>query len=413
MAQATARRDDRPLRVLTLAPLPASVTGGIEEYAYGVVAGLRERGCELRVATSQIDTPPGQAAAGGDVALRTVRLLERPIPWSPTVLLRLLREVRRADLVHLHMPYPMVEALGALLARIVGRPLVVTYQMDAILLPEPGAARPTRAARAIGRIYRSLSARWPLRAASVVVTSTRAYVGESVLLPEFAEKVRIIYQGVSRERFREATPDRIARSRRERLGSRYAKLVTFVGRLVPYKGVDYLLEAIPQVRTPGVLFVIGGSGPQDPHLRALAARLGLTNVRFEGFVPSEELFGLFAASDLVVSPSVSELENTPISLLGARAVGTPVIGTSIGGTGETVPNDGHLGRIIPPRDSAGLARAIEEVLGRPRPPAATGRPRFWEDVADDYLDLFHEVLRENGPVPASRRSSGASAPERV
>lgn len=408
MAEAPPPGGDRPVRLLTITPLPASVTGGIEEYAFGVVAGLRAQGYDLRVATSQIDTPPARSAEGAEVALRTVLLLERPVPWSPTVALRLFAEIRRADLVHLHMPYPVVEAAAGLLAKILDRPLVVTYQMDAILLSDPGAAGPSLLGRAIGGMYRSLSARWPLRAARAVVTSTRAYVQESVLLPGFSDKVRIIYQGVSRDRLNEATRERIERARRERLGDRFSRIVTFVGRLVPYKGVDYLLEAIPLVQTPGVLFVIGGTGPQGPSLRAQAERLGLPNVRFEGFIPPSELFGLFAASDLVVAPSVSELENTPITLLGARAVGAPVIGTSIGGTGETVPNDGRNGLIVAPRDASALARAIDVLLGAPRPPPGAGRPRFWEDVAEDYARLFEGILAPSGTGGTAPKNAEAS-----
>ncbi|MGI0052943.1 MAG: glycosyltransferase [Thermoplasmata archaeon] len=394
-ARAQASRD--PVRILTLAPLPATITGGIEEYAYGVVDGLRALGFEVRVATAQIDTYPGEPAAGSEIALRSVLFLERAVPWSPTALPRLLREVRRAELVHLHMPYPVVELLAALLARIVRRPLVVTYQMDAILLPDPGGSGPSAVGRLIGAAYRCLSARWPLLCARAIVTSSRAYVGESILLPAFETKVRIIHQGVSRSRLRAVGADRIEHARRDRLRPPFGRMVTFVGRLVPYKGVDCLLEAVPLVRTPGVLFVIGGRGPQEAALRDQVARLGLPNVRFDGFVPEEELFALFAASDVVLAPSVSELENTPITLLGALAMGVPVIGTSVGGTGETVPNDGTRGLIVPPRDPLELARAIDTLLARPRTWGPNPSPRCWDDVAREYGQLFREVLSDRAP----------------
>ena len=120
----------------------------------------------------------------------------------------------------------------------------------------------------------------------------------------------------------------------------------------------------------------------------------LTNVIFAGFVKNEDLFNLFAASDLVVSPSISELESTPISLLSALVAGTPVIGTSIGGTAEAIPNDGIRGTIISPKDSLALANAIMQMLKKDNrsKEKITFVPRFWSDVSRDYLRIAQSTL---------------------
>jgi glycosyltransferase involved in cell wall biosynthesis len=174
-------------------------------------------------------------------------------------------------------------------------------------------------------------------------------------------------------------------------------MVTFVGRLVPYKGLAYLIEAIYILKDRhDILFVIGGCGPEKDTLMNIAKSCGLGNIKFVGFVPDETLFNLFAASDVVVSPSISNLESTPISLLCALSTGTPVIGTEVGGTRETIPNDGSLGTIIPPRDSKKLAEAIIKMTGI----KGTVKPekyllRFWSDVADDYLKIIDPMVRHN------------------
>ena len=113
-----------------------------------------------------------------------------------------------------------------------------------------------------------------------------------------------------------------------------------------------------------MLFIIGGDGPQKEYLIELVKSYNLKNIVFTGHVKDEDLFNLFAASDPVVSPSISELESTPISLLSALAVNTPVIGTSIGGTAETIPDDGITGSIVPIKDSKLLAETIKSMLER-------------------------------------------------
>ena len=145
-----------------------------------------------------------------------------------------------------------------------------------------------------------------------------------------------------------------------------------------------------------VFFVIGGKGPELDKLVNQTQTLGLKNVAFIGFVADAHLCSLFRASDIVVSPSVSALESTPISLLCSLMCGTPVIGTNIGGTEETIPN-GEYARIVNPQDSEGLAEAIINLLQGGQPVLSNKGPlialRFWSHVATDYDGVF------NGLVP--------------
>jgi glycosyltransferase involved in cell wall biosynthesis len=111
-------------------------------------------------------------------------------------------------------------------------------------------------------------------------------------------------------------------------------------------------------------------------------------VHFIGYVEDDDHPKLLAAADVVVSPSVSPLESTPITLLEAMAQGTAVIGSEVGGTAETVP-PGGFNRIVPASDVDELARAMEELgkaaNGAPKQPRY---PRTWLDVGDDYERLL-------------------------
>jgi len=226
----------------------------------------------------------------------------------------------------------------------------------------------------------------------VIVTNSIRYANESRLLPSFVGKVRAIHQGVSPSHT--VSKDGGASLRQEFTKGR-GSLVTFLGRLVPYKGVHILLQAARKLSNDRVTFAIGGKGPLAERLRETVEQLGLQEqVRFLGFVPDEMVGDLLHASDLVTCPSISLAESTPIVLLEALACGTPIVGTRLGGSDETLPDDGVRGRLVPPRDTSALAIAIRDLLETN--PWAPNRPtlctRTWDDVAVEYLRLYEEVM---------------------
>lgn len=386
----------RPLRILTVAPLPPEVSGGIEEYAYSVIRAQRAEGNVVTIATT--GGPDAGATDGGwapVMSLESKMILDRPIVTDPQAYLRLWRAVRSSDVTHLHMPFPLVEVFVAFAARVAGRPLVVTYHMDAVV-DESIPGRTTRKIhRWIERVYALVSARPTVELASRVCTNTAAYARESRILQHVPEKVLPVHQGIDQRKFQCLDPQR-ARALRERyLGGTYARLAVFVGRFVPYKGIEYLIGAAERLRDQPVKFVLGGKGPLwDEVDREVRAR-ALTNVELIGFVPDDDLANLFYAADVVVSPSVSMLESTPITLLYATALGTRVIGTSIGGTEESIPSDGARGAIVAPRDVDELTHALRTMLSQSGQHYPAQVPRFWSDVAADYTRVMLAATSES------------------
>ncbi len=140
-----------------------------------------------------------------------------------------------------------------------------------------------------------------------------------------------------------------------------------------------------------VEFLIGGKGPQTDELKARAGTLGIQDqVRFLGFVPDGAVGRLYQDADVVVCPSVSLLESTPITLQEAMAFGTPVIGTTLPGTEESIPDDGVRGRLVAPQDPAALASALGALIDRGRPGSVTPA-KAWAETAREYLQLFTEL----------------------
>jgi glycosyltransferase involved in cell wall biosynthesis len=391
----------KPLRVLVATPLPPDVTGGIEEYAFSVIDAMRASGDEVRVVTTRYAREASRSSvAYGAVSLRAAEILARPVLLNPRAYLRLFRLVRDADVVHVHMPFPIVEAVVAAYGKILGKPVVVTYHMDAVV--DRSSSRPVHWLHlAAVRLYRALSAVPAVDLADRVCTNTKAYALQSPVLRTRMERLTVIHQGISPSKFRQLSSDTAAEVRKSLLGDRYTRLVTFVGRLVPYKGLHVLLDSIRGRGRDDTLYVIGGKGPEEESLRRAIADHAMTNVRLVGFVPDQDLMNLFGASDLVVSPSISALESTPITLLYARAVGTPVVGTQVGGTEETIPNDGVAGLVVPAENPSALGAAMSRLLDARREPVARP-PRYWSDVAADYGRVMGELRQLPGVAAVSR-----------
>jgi teichuronic acid biosynthesis glycosyltransferase TuaC len=172
-----------------------------------------------------------------------------------------------------------------------------------------------------------------------------------------------------------------------------AEVVTYVGRLVPEKGLRELLAAAGALRAsrPRLQLVLVGEGPMHGELAALAAA-GELPVRFAGTRPPAEVARWMCASDLVTLPSYSE--GHPNVLVEALACGRPVVATPVGGIPEVV--DAASGVLVPARDPAALAEGLREALERDWDEAALARrfSRDWRQVAQDTLLACEEVLAE-------------------
>jgi glycosyltransferase involved in cell wall biosynthesis len=135
--------------------------------------------------------------------------------------------------------------------------------------------------------------------------------------------------------------------------------IVSVARLIPIKGMSYLIRAMTHLKE-GSLVIIG-DGPERKKLELLSRRLGLRDrVFFSGWVSDRSKISTYLSQATVfVLPSLSE--GLPRVLVEAMACGLPVIATDVGGVPEVVV-DGINGLLVPPRDEKALAKAIEYVF---------------------------------------------------
>jgi glycosyltransferase involved in cell wall biosynthesis len=184
-----------------------------------------------------------------------------------------------------------------------------------------------------------------------------------------------------------------------------------LGRMVPRKGVDTVIEATAQLRArhgiDAQLLVVGGDThaggrgePEMTRLRALAERLGIPgHVRFVGQKPRAELRTWYSAADVfVTTPWYEPFGITPVE---AMACARPVVGSEVGGIKSTVV-DGSTGFLVPSRDPQALAERLATLQRNPLLARAMGeaglrracRHYTWRSVAQQVAAVYAAVLAE-------------------
>ncbi|MDO8281052.1 MAG: glycosyltransferase family 4 protein [Thermodesulfovibrionia bacterium] len=169
---------------------------------------------------------------------------------------------------------------------------------------------------------------------------------------------RVIYNGVDTAKFHPMLPD--AELKRS-IGINEGETVfIFAGRLVGWKGVKHIVEAMgfEAVRKLPVKLLIIGNGPEKKRLEKMSSEMGLNErVVFLDFVPHGELPRYYSVADAAIYPSIGD-EAFGISIAEAMACGKPVIASHIGGIPEVTGNDGSCGFLVSPTSPDEIAEKI-------------------------------------------------------
>lgn len=220
---------------------------------------------------------------------------------------------------------------------------------------------------------------------------TVTYLGEytrqriaSALRPPAAGRMRRLVPGVDTTVFNPGMRDQ-GRALREELGLADRPVVVCVSRLMPRKGQDTLIRALPRIqqRVPDAALLIVGGGPYRSTLDKLVVETGVgDSVVLTGTVPWESLPSHYAAGDVFAMPCRTrnrgwDVEGLGIVYLEAGAIGLPVIAGDSGGAPDAVL-DGTTGYVVPGEDEAAVAFRVSELLNDPAQAAAMGeRGRRW------------------------------------
>lgn len=342
--------------------------GGVERVFQNVSQRLVRRGHGVTLICSSDEDSEHRSPSGvnvvrvrrrGTLLRAPLAPLERHLPSD-------------ADLVHVAATYPFTTPAILRRARALSIPSVLDFHFE----PHPEGWF----GRAAATLYRRIGPP-SYRLAKLVLVRSRAYGRSSPSLlgvPE--DSWRIVPNGVDPSRFHAQ-------------GTTPGEYLLFVGRLVPYKGLDVLIRALAQ-RPPGLPLLIAGDGPSRSSLESLARRLRV-DARFLGHVPEEALPGLYRGARLTVLPSVNSQEAFGICLIESMACGTPILASELPGVSEVAA---FGGLVAPPGDVDAWAFQVRRAmlpgaLARGAPLAKRAHAAFsWDAVTDRVLEVYHEVV---------------------
>ena len=292
-----------------------------------------------------------------NTAARTVREVCRGVPvtraatlarvgsvgLSPALALELAGTP--ADVTVIHEPNPV-----ALVADLVTRrrgPLVVYFHSEVV-----------RAQWKYQLLYRPFLRRVLDRAARILVASP-AMRETASQLEGYRHKCVVVPYGIDLESLA-ATPAIAAGATQWRQRLAPLPLLLFVGRLVPYKGVDVLIRAMQGL---DARLAVVGDGPLRDTLGRLAADQGVADrVRFLGALPDDQVLSLYHACDVFVLPSVTRAEAFGMVQLEAMACGKPVVSTSLESGVPWVNQHGESGLVVPPGNVEALRASLQLLI---------------------------------------------------
>jgi glycosyltransferase involved in cell wall biosynthesis len=296
----------------------------------------------------------------------------------------------QVDLIHTHWLIPQ-GFTGAVVHWITGLPHVATVHGSDLALIRKSAIL----TRICSFIIRHSDA----------VTVNSSYTRQLLvsLVPGSEKKIQIIPMGVDPQKFIiEAGSCSVKKNATDRV-------ILNVGRLIDWKGTQYLIDAMPEVllHIPDARLIIIGTGPEEESLRQRARELQLDDhITFLGAVSNKILIEHYHCADVFILPSIQKSGNTEglgVVLLEAMASGCPVIGSNVGGIPDII-TDGENGFLVPERDSERLAEQIIRLLQdgdlrgmfRKNGYIKIHTSFSWDLISNQFASVYHQSLMDAG-----------------
>lgn len=377
------------MRIVQVSPWFHPHLGGVESHVYSISAELARRGHEVEILTSRHkkDLPAKETIEGFTVTRLkpAATMMRTPIVPRTKAALR----VRKADVFHAHSPPPLSSYYTSKIASEIGMPFVLTYHCDIEI--------PSVFGLVAEELYRRTLGARTMRSASRIIVTTETYAATSRAIWKYNPVV--IPNPVDYDFFR---PDVDGRECKRALGlSPNEHMVLLVGRIVPHKGIEYLVEAAQYVDS--AKFVVGGEGPSLGAVKRVARVFGVQEkVIFAGRVPRAKLPEYYAACDVAVLPSVSRLEAFGIAALEAMSTGKAVVVSDMPGIREVITN-GVEGLLCEPLNAEDLAAKVNTLLadqGMREKMGMAGRKKVLEKFGiKSVVDSLESVYRDVTSAP--------------
>lgn len=313
--------------------------GGIERVVQNISEGLSDNH-NIKVLSST-KRGFGYERQHNGVNIRKVTSLGEvmSVPMTPTFPIHLQNESKDTDIVHHHLPNP-ISTVSHTLAKNRNHVVIATYHSDIV-----------RQSKGL-KLYRPILQRFLRKVDHILVTSPRLIDHSSELEPH-VNKCEVVPLSVDINSIdaENASPLDIQVE---------GPIVLFVGRLVYYKGIEYLIDAMTEI---DATLLIVGNGELRSELEGRIQKKNLKDkIRFLGHVSDTTLASAYRTADIFALPSVESSEAFGIVQLEAMAREIPVVNTSLPTGVPWVSRDEETGITVPPRNSSALADAINTLI---------------------------------------------------
>ena len=317
--------------------------GGMEKVVRDINVGLKEN-VKMKVLTCQVKGKGNKEIVDGIEVFRAGSIgtyFSVPISFTFPFLLKRLSKDR--DILHFHLPFPLA-VMSYLLVRPKGK-IVVWWHSD-ILKPKN-----------LYKLYKPFLRRF-LNKVDKIIVATPFHIKNSDILNDFKNKCEVIPYGIDIERFNftDKINDKVIKIRRK-YGQ---KIILFIGRLIYYKGLEYLIQTMKSVDAK---LLIIGEGYLKENLQKLVGKLKIENkVFFLGRVDDNDIVAYYHACDIFVLPSIEKTEAFGLVQLEAMACGKPIVNTNLPTGVPYVSQNELTGLTVPPKDAEALSSAINSLL---------------------------------------------------
>lgn len=392
------------LKVLMLSwEYPPMMVGGLSRHVFDLTRYMVQLGLEVHVLTSHVEGFPAYEVNQGVHVHRLRTFQSREVDFMGWVFQLNLAMIDYAKhLIKNFGPFELIHAHDWLVCQ-AAKTLKHQFQ-----LPLVSTIHATEHGRNQG-IYSDIQRKihhleWQLTYESWRVIGCSQYMEREIreLFQLPADKLDIIPNGVDPSLIQVSKPDKEVRSQ---FALPDEKIIFFVGRMVREKGVQVLLDSVPEVLStcPEAKFIIGGKGPMLEELKRKAQEMGISDkVVFTGFISDETRNQLLHFASATVFPSL--YEPFGIVALEAMAAGTPVIVSDVGGMSEIIEH-GVDGLKVYPGDPHSLAVQITSCLKdeqwanelKQKAVEKINQYYHWQSIAEQTAGVYFNIIKGKQP----------------
>jgi len=368
------------MKVLHLGKFCPPNEGGIEVFSFDLLEALNKKGIKADLLCFDTSTKEDFYKGFKYFACKmNVKLNSAPLSYD--YIKTFLRIFKDYDIIHIHSPNPLAEMISLL----ADKKVVIHWHSDIVRQ------------KISYQFYKPIQQRVLQKADKIIATSPQ-YLETSAQIRNFKSKALVIPSGLDPERLKSKEEDTVEFNKiKNKINKR--KIVLSIGRLVEYKGFEYLVESAKFLKDD-VVVLIAGRGPLYDYLKNRITALGLeSKVFLLGKIDNISIF--IKNCDLFCLPSITRSEAFGLVLVEALYFGKPLVTTNVEGSGMNYVNiHNETGLVVPPKNPQALAEAINKILSDEdlyNKFSENAKIRFKEfdidTIADKVIELYQTILK--------------------